>query len=137
MRIGAMVGDITRSLFKAPFTERYPFERKPAPDRLRGKLEFDAATCTGCRICARDCPSEAVEVIVLDKKAKRFVLRFDAGRCTFCAQCEVSCKFDSITLSNAEWELAALDQRAFVQCYGRPDDLKALEDREHGTGAAS
>ena len=130
MRIGAMVGDITRSLFKAPFTERYPFERKPAPDRLRGRLEWDDETCTGCKLCAKDCPAAAVEIFVLDKKARKFVLRFHAGRCTFCAQCEVTCKFDSIALSSSDWELAGLDRRLFVQTFGKPEDVKALQERE-------
>ena len=29
MRIGTMVGDTLRSLFKKPATEVYPFERRP------------------------------------------------------------------------------------------------------------
>ena len=65
MRIGAMLGDISRSLFKRPVTERYPFERKPTPERLRGQLTFDAAKCTGCKICVRDCPA------VRDRAARR------------------------------------------------------------------
>ncbi len=126
MRLGAMLGDISRSLFKRPVTELYPFERRPAPERLRGQLLFDATKCTGCKICVRDCPAAAIEVVVLDKATKRFVLRFHSDRCTFCAQCVFSCNFDAIALSHEEWELAALSKGAFSIPCGRPEDVAAL-----------
>jgi len=130
MRIGAMLGDISRSLFKRPATELYPYERHPAPERLRGELEFDAAKCTGCRICVRDCPAMALDVVVLDKATKRFVMRFYSDRCTFCAQCVVSCNFDALSLSHERWELAALDRRPLALTLGRETDLQALQERE-------
>ncbi len=128
MRIGAMLGDITRSLFKKPVTELYPFIKKGAPERLRGKLLFDASKCTGCKICVRDCPANAIELHVIDKAAKRFVLRFYSDRCTFCAQCVHSCNFGAIDLSHEEWELAALSKEPFVVPCGRPEDVAALGD---------
>ena len=126
MRIGAMLGDISRSLFKRPVTERYPFERKPAPERLRGKLAFEPAKCTGCKICVRDCPAFALELHVIDKAAKRFVMRFHSDRCTFCAQCVFSCNFDSLSLSHEAWELAALSKEGFAEACGRPEDVAAM-----------
>ncbi|MFB3852430.1 MAG: 4Fe-4S binding protein [Vicinamibacterales bacterium] len=127
MRIGAMLGDITRSLFKRPFTERYPFERYPAPERLRGMVVWDPEKCTGCKICVRDCPANALELIVLDKAAKRYVLRVHNDRCTFCAQCVASCNFDCISLSPTAWELASLSRKPFVVSYGRKEDLGAAK----------
>lgn len=132
MRIGAMLGDISRSLFKKPVTELYPFARKPAPDRLRGKLAFAPDRCTGCRICIRDCPANALDLVVIDKAAKRFVLRFRSDRCTFCAQCVFSCNFDAISLSHETWELAALSREPFDVVCGRPEDVAALE-RAHAS----
>lgn len=126
MRIGAMLGDISRSLFKRPFTERYPFERRPAPDRLRGAVVFDPDKCTGCKICVRDCPADALELVIVDKAAKRFVLKFRADRCTFCAQCAESCNFDGISLSAEAWELAALSRDPMVISQGREQDLDSL-----------
>jgi formate hydrogenlyase subunit 6/NADH:ubiquinone oxidoreductase subunit I len=126
MRIGAMLGDISRSLFAKPITEFYPFQKKPSPERLRGKLLFDATRCTGCKICVRDCPANALELCVIDKAAKRFVLRFHSDRCTFCAQCVFSCNFDSISLSHEAWELAALSKDGFNVPCGRPEDIAAL-----------
>ncbi len=130
MRIGAMLGDISRSLFKRPVTELYPFERRPAPERLRGQLVFDAAKCTGCKICVRDCPATAIEVAVVDKATKRFVMKFRADRCTYCAQCVISCNFDALRMSHERWELAALTQAPFALSFGRDEDLRVLAERE-------
>lgn len=129
MRIGAMLGDISRSLFKRPVTERYPFERRPTPERLRGRLQFDAARCTGCKICVRDCPAYAIELHVVDKATKRFVMRFETDRCTYCAQCVVSCNFNALSMSHEQWELAALSREPFSVPLGRPEDIQELANR--------
>ncbi len=126
MRIGAMLGDISRSLFKRPVTERYPFERRPTPERLRGQLTFDPAKCTGCKICVRDCPANGIELMVVDKVNKRFVMRFHTDRCTYCAQCVVSCNFEALGMSHEQWELAALSKEPFVVQLGRAEDVDAL-----------
>jgi formate hydrogenlyase subunit 6/NADH:ubiquinone oxidoreductase subunit I len=132
-----MLGDISRSLFKKPVTELYPFIKKGAPERLRGALNFDAAKCTGCKICVRDCPAAAIEIAVVDKATKRFVMKFRADRCTYCAQCVVSCNFDSLSMSHEQWELAALDQAAFGLSFGREDDLKTLAERQAAATAGA
>ena len=41
---------------------------------------FDPTRCTGCKICVRDCPARAVELVVVDKATKRFVMRFHVDR---------------------------------------------------------
>lgn len=130
MRIGAMLGDISRSLFKRPVTELYPFERRPAPERLRGQLEFDPGKCTGCKMCVRDCPAEAIEILVVDKATKRFVMKFHTDRCTYCAQCVVSCNFKALGMSHERWELAALSRTPFAVSFGREEDLRTLAERE-------
>ena len=130
MRIGAMLGDVSRSLFKRPATELYPFERREAPARLRGMLVFEASRCTGCKICMRDCPARALELVVVDKATKRFAMKFHADRCTYCAQCVVSCNFDALSMSHEQWELAALAKGQFLHTFGREEDLAALRERE-------
>jgi formate hydrogenlyase subunit 6/NADH:ubiquinone oxidoreductase subunit I len=128
MRIGAMLGDISRSLFTKPVTELYPFERRPTPERLRGHLAFDPAKCSGCKICVRDCPAFAIELHVVDKATKKFVMTFHSDRCTYCAQCVVSCNFDALGMSNDRWELAALNRESFVTLLGRPEDIEAIKN---------
>ena len=131
--IGMMVGDVVRSFFQKPITQRYPFERTEAPDTFRGKLVWDLSKCTGCQLCIKDCPANAIELLVIDKAAKRFMMRFHADRCTYCAQCVVNCRFKCLSLSHTEWELAALNKDPFTVYYGLNTDIDAyLAQEENG-----
>ncbi len=125
-KIGAMLGEIVPSLFKKPATDLYPFERNPAPERLRGRLVWDADKCVGCNMCMKDCPTDAIKIYTLDKKAKRFVMRYYTDRCIFCSQCVQNCRFDALQMSNTDWELAMLDREAYVDYYGTPEDIQIV-----------
>jgi formate hydrogenlyase subunit 6/NADH:ubiquinone oxidoreductase subunit I len=124
--IGAMLGDILQSLFKRPATERYPFKRYEASSRLRGQLYYDPAKCSGCALCTKDCPSQALELITVDKATKHFVIRYHIDRCTFCAQCVESCRFNCLGMSAEDWELASVSKEPFDVHYGRAEDLEKL-----------
>jgi formate hydrogenlyase subunit 6/NADH:ubiquinone oxidoreductase subunit I len=126
MKIGAMLGDVFRSLFRRPVTRQYPFERKAAPQRLRGKLHWDPEKCTGCLLCVKDCPAQAIEVFMVDKANKRFVMRYHLDRCTYCAQCVISCRPGALVMSNDEWELAATTKEPFTVYYGDEADVERL-----------
>jgi formate hydrogenlyase subunit 6/NADH:ubiquinone oxidoreductase subunit I len=121
--IGLMVGDVIRSFFSRPVTQRYPFERKEAPEQFRGKLIWDLSNCTGCQLCIKDCPADAIELVVMDRANKRYVMRYHADRCTYCAQCVVNCRFKCLSLSHEEWELASLNKEEFTVYYGRNEDV--------------
>lgn len=124
MTIGAMLGDVLQSLVRAPVTERYPFERHPAPDRLRGQVVWNPEKCTGCGLCVMDCPALAIELTVVDKAAKKFIFQYHVDRCTFCAQCRVSCRQGCIELSSVAWELAALGRQAYAIRFGDSCDVE-------------
>lgn len=123
--IGLMVSDVVRSFFSKPITRRYPFERKEAPENFRGKLMWDLTNCTGCQLCIKDCPANAIELIVIDRATKRFVMRFHTDRCTFCSQCVINCRMKCLDLSDKEWELAALTREPFTVYYGHDVDINA------------
>ena len=80
MTIGSMFGDVFKSLFKKPVTEKYPFAESVTPEHFRGKLEWDPEKCTGCQLCVKDCPSNAIEIITIDKVNKKFVMRYHMER---------------------------------------------------------
>lgn len=129
MRIGTMLRDVIASFFKKPFTQRYPFERLEAPDRLRGKLTWNPEKCTGCGLCAKDCPSNALEVVVIDRAAKKFVVKYHMDRCTFCAQCVQNCRFKCMAMSNDQWELAALSKEPFTVYYGDEANIQSFLEK--------
>jgi formate hydrogenlyase subunit 6/NADH:ubiquinone oxidoreductase subunit I len=124
MKLATMFQDVIPSLFRAPITERYPFERRETPDRLRSLLTWDRELCTGCGMCATDCPSQAIELVVFDKKAKSVVFGLHVDRCTFCGQCAFSCKQGSLSLEDGTWELASLDRGNLMVHFGDPKDVQ-------------
>lgn len=133
MSFVGMFTDVFHSLFKKPFTQLYPFERHPNPELLRAKLEWDATKCTACQLCVRDCPSHAIEVIVVDRATKRYVMHYEIDRCTFCAQCVANCRFDALTLSNSKWELASSQRKTFDLYYGNDADIQTVLAKRSST----
>ena len=122
MSIGTMFQDILESFFKKSATQLYPAERITPPQRYRGVLSYSPSACTGCGLCVKDCPSDAIELIILDRAAKQYVVKYHMDRCIYCGQCMVNCKFKCIGMSHDEWEHAALDKN-FMVYYGRDEDI--------------
>ena len=124
--IGTMLKDVSGSLFKRPATEFYPQVRTDAPTHLRGLLVWKQQACTGCGLCSMDCPARAIQVTVLDKKAKRFVFTYHVDRCLFCGQCLQSCKQGSLSMSSEQWELAQLSRAPLELHFGEPSDVEQV-----------
>lgn len=112
----AMELELLRSMAKRPATLRYPFEKIPPVEGLRGRPFWDLAKCIGCGLCQRDCPTKAIEMLGRGRQAE-FKVYYD--RCAFCAQCAESCPVDAITMTQ-EYELAAFEHEQMVQEYRRP-----------------
>lgn len=129
MTIGSMFGDIIKSFFKKPITEKYPFVKKDAPENLRGKLIWNPEKCTGCQLCIKDCPSNGIELLVVDKVNKKFVMRYNVDRCTFCAQCVESCRSGCIEMSDEMWELASIKKEPFEVYYGKDEDIQFILEK--------
>jgi formate hydrogenlyase subunit 6/NADH:ubiquinone oxidoreductase subunit I len=129
VKLGSLLGNALKSLFSKPVTQQYPAVRTAVPVRLRGRLIYDADKCTGCNMCAKDCPANAIEILTIDRKEKKFVMRYHYDRCVFCAQCVASCKFDCLHMSNEEWELAAVQKEPFTVYYGNEANVKFILDQ--------
>ena len=106
-RPGRMMRQVLKSAMQKPATLNYPAEKLAVAEHLRGKLKFHAENCIGCRLCMKDCPTNAITI----RKAgeKQFEADIDLGRCIYCAQCVDSCPKDALT-STTDFELAQLDR---------------------------
>ncbi len=136
MKVGAMLGDLTRSLIHRPATRRYPSQRPAVPERLRGALRFHPDQCTGCGLCEKDCPAAALRLFTIDKATKRFVLQYNVARCAFCAQCVISCRHGALELAGGRWELAATHKDKFTVLLGDETDVQIVVASSPGADAA-
>jgi formate hydrogenlyase subunit 6/NADH:ubiquinone oxidoreductase subunit I len=107
IRPGKMLLEVLEELLKKPATISYPARKVQMPPRFRGKLVFRAEKCIGCRLCMKDCPSEAIQINKLGDKLFEAIV--DLERCVFCGQCVDSCNQDALETSD-EYELASLDK---------------------------
>ncbi len=115
MKIGAMLRQVLRSLFKKPATNRYPYEPLEMAEKMRGKLRFTASSCIGCKMCERDCPSGAIKITKVAEKQFQAEIRLD--KCIYCAQCVDSCLKKALQFTR-EIELASPDAGKLKVTYG-------------------
>ncbi len=111
---GRMIGLALSSLTKKPATCSYPFTKAVTPLDFRGRVVGNADKCIGCKLCVRDCPSDAIHIIKTGEK--RFNIEMNLDRCIYCGQCVDSCNKDALALSG-DFELAQLDHTKFKIVY--------------------
>ncbi len=68
-----------------------------------GRLLIDREKCTGCALCAIDCPTRALVVHSSDGKDS-YQLLFQQEACDACGQCEKSCPEHCLQLISSESE---------------------------------
>jgi formate hydrogenlyase subunit 6/NADH:ubiquinone oxidoreductase subunit I len=112
-------------MFKKPWTNKFPAKYAPdnttqfladvgagkaelippieTPPNFRGKIKYDKEKCTGCKLCLKVCPCEAIEFKEKEKKIKIYL-----SRCCFCSQCNDICPSDCLSMSD-EFLLADVD----------------------------
>ncbi|MBN1334669.1 MAG: 4Fe-4S binding protein [Deltaproteobacteria bacterium] len=114
---GRMVGELLRHSVRQPATIRYPAVKADLPDKFRGRIQFIAERCIGCRMCMRDCPSNAIHIT--KEGDKRFSCRIYLDRCIYCAQCVDTCPKDAL-YATMDFELAAFTHDALQRDYDAP-----------------
>jgi formate hydrogenlyase subunit 6/NADH:ubiquinone oxidoreductase subunit I len=106
MRPGKILRTVLKSIFKKPATGDYPRDRSGMPAGFRGKLRFYPEKCIGCKMCMRDCPSEAITIT--EVAPKQFECEINLAKCIYCAQCVDTCPKKALE-ATGEFELAQLD----------------------------
>jgi formate hydrogenlyase subunit 6/NADH:ubiquinone oxidoreductase subunit I len=106
-RPGKMIRQVLASIFKKPATVMYPKVNMDMPDKFRGEIKFTQSLCIGCKMCMRDCPAGAINIIKVGDKL--FEAEIDLGRCIYCAQCVDSCPKKALEATKT-MELASLER---------------------------
>lgn len=93
---------LMRNLALGPSTDPFPFGETFTPKGLRGRVQFDAVSCVGCRLCEQVCAPGAIR-FEKSKEGLRFMLWHNS--CCFCGLCQHYCPVDSIKLTE-DWHLS-------------------------------
>ena len=107
------------NLFKKRATQKYPAAPANIAEGFRGKQILDLKNCISCSLCARECPANAIEMVVVDGK-KRPLIHLD--RCIFCYQCADTCP-RKVFQSSKIFELAVTDKSTLVI---RPESIPVI-----------
>lgn len=108
-RPGRMFSQVMSSVFRKPVTYKYPFVKVETVNKFRGKLKFYQEKCIGCKICERDCPSDAIEIITVGEKKYKAIVYLD--RCIYCGLCVDQCPKDALE-NTRDFELAHTDRKS-------------------------
>lgn len=105
-----MLREVFSQIFRKPATQKYPEVKPKVPDGFRGRQMFNIDLCISCGLCARDCPTKAIEMVDVEGKKKPL---FHLDLCIFCYQCDESCPRNAIKPSGI-FELASTDKYDLV-----------------------
>ncbi|MDI6720305.1 MAG: 4Fe-4S dicluster domain-containing protein [Methanomicrobiales archaeon] len=111
-----MVAELLRQLFRKPATNPFPAKYLPpsmtqflqkasrgeaaihppveVPPQYRGKLAKVGEECTGCGLCVRICPGNAIELVPETKQIRIYI-----PSCVFCGQCTEICPKGGLAMS--------------------------------------
>ncbi|QIJ03700.1 4Fe-4S dicluster domain-containing protein [Shewanella chilikensis] len=105
-----MLRVLLKNLQKGPATDPFPFGDTFTPKGLRGRVRFDPAACSGCRMCEHVCAAGAIR---FTESAKGLEFTLWHNSCTFCGMCEHYCVPQAIHLTE-DWHLAHRQQDKYT-----------------------
>ena len=99
-----------------PITVQYPHERLPTPPSYRGIHILEQAKCIDCKLCAKACPVDCIEIEAVHHgrilEWQKFTI--DYKKCIFCEFCIPPCPKDCIHMAS-EYEMATSDPSTMVE----------------------
>lgn len=98
----SILKEVVKSFFSKPSTIEYPRKAVvPVEKDLRGRFYANLNKCTGCSLCAIECPSKAIEMkklpenIKLKHNPRGLYPVVNYMSCVFCYRCVRICPVDA------------------------------------------
>lgn len=114
-----------------PITVQYPHVRLPVPPSYRGLHILEQQKCIDCRLCAKACPVDCIEIEAVHHgrilEWQKFSI--DYKKCIFCEFCIPPCPKDCIHMTS-EYEMASGDTAHMVEDLLTWTGLRANDRRE-------
>jgi ech hydrogenase subunit F len=82
------------NIFKKPATLMYPVKPRVPFEATRGHIEIEFEKCIHCTICAKKCPTDAINVDRVNK-----VWEIEHIRCIACGSCVEACPKKCLIMS--------------------------------------
>ncbi len=86
---------LIQSLFGKPATLMYPQRPRAYSAATRGMVKNEIEKCIFCRLCERNCPTDA---IMVSKERKEW--QIDSLKCCACRRCVEVCPVKCLTMHN-------------------------------------
>ena len=145
------MGVAWKHLFTHSVTLQYPTEKWTMPERSRSRLFNKIEDCTGCRQCARACPTSCI-FIHTEKRGKDepevfasngmpiklHILTYDIDMtlCCYCALCTFPCPTQCLYMTGA-YEYSVYDKKEHIYQFANDNSSKnAPTDNEHSPAKA-
>ncbi len=91
-------------------TRQYPEEKKPYPERFRGRHRLmqrddSSVRCVACMLCSTACPANCIHIVAGDKgdqSVEKYPISFEIDLlvCVYCGFCEEACPCDAIRMDS-------------------------------------
>ncbi|MCY0868164.1 MAG: 4Fe-4S binding protein [Desulfurococcus sp.] len=101
-----------KNIVSKPATIQYPREPTPVEKDIRGMHYADLNKCTGCSLCAIECPADAIRMTPIPEgyeapkiNPRRIYPIVSYSLCVFCYRCVTACPFNAY-VSTSEYRLA-------------------------------
>jgi NADH-quinone oxidoreductase subunit I len=111
-----LLGLVLKNLVSKPATIQYPRVKTPVELDFRGVQYADLGKCTGCSLCAIECPADAIKMTPIPPEyevpktnPRRIYPLINYGKCVFCYRCVKVCPTNAYIVTN-KYDIAGVSR---------------------------